>query len=668
MRRHQRLTSGLELVLILLTLGLGLELPPLVSATVAHGHKLHHRTPGPDVQPSISQSKIDTLGILGRDNSDRSADVGRRAYCRMWGHGSVMGDNKTVVIYGGMMTFKEQRDDSTGMNGVGSDGEMFFFPGFMTLDIEKGAVLSADPLDIPHHRVTPEFISKVANGDQSIIARGIEYTLYPSVWAMDWENIGQLMYKFGGSFLPTGYWGENPPFHKETSPPRYWQAGLGTAGEFQGYQEVVPGKKSPKVRGDILGDDKWAGPLSRVEGAGYVSGRRLGRGWLVGGWRKSAEKGGWEVLDVGEDGGMWDVGLWTKEWRDVSAAARRKRDEVLEQTGDKRVWYAEQQRAAGVGRVAMAAVVDVDRGAKMGDGFLLLLGGVTVTGDDALRTTAELKQKLRNRSLDTVDVYDVANNRWYKQSTAGEAPRARAGFCAAAVKRVEGDVEAGWDIYIFGGVSLADGGKEAVHSDVWVLLLPSFTWARVHDGAGRAGRFEHTCHVVNHRSLLVIGGRGAAAAAGNGTSGGAYDERDETKGGWKIDAAGMGCYNGSSRDGMTSAFDLTTLRWVAEIESERDARKYGAYRLNETIRSALPLNNVHTPQIGWDDALFADAWVNGTYISPPKHKKKVPLAAIVAPAVIGAIVLFAFVGVYFSRCGRRFAGSFKGNGRFTAVR
>ncbi|KAK4545154.1 hypothetical protein LTR36_003705 [Oleoguttula mirabilis] len=106
--------------------------------------------------------------------------------------------------------------------------------------------------------------------------------------------------------------------------------------------------------------------------------------------------------------------------------------------------------------------------------------------------------------MNNIDVYDIANSTWYKQSTSGSVPNIRVNPCAVMAAAPDGS---SYNIYMFGGQSLQPAGAQNEYEDMWILTLPSFTWIEV-DQSNQSvpyGRSGHTCNVWDGQ-MIVVGG------------------------------------------------------------------------------------------------------------------------------------------------------------------
>lgn len=103
--------------------------------------------------------------------------------------------------------------------------------------------------------------------------------------------------------------------------------------------------------------------------------------------------------------------------------------------------------------------------------------------------------------MKVIDVYDIAGDEWYKQTTE-DGPGARTRGCA--VVAVASD-QSSYNIYYYGGF---DGisPQEPFSDEVWVLSLPSFTWTKINDGTDLHARSGHKCFKPYDDQMLVFGG------------------------------------------------------------------------------------------------------------------------------------------------------------------
>lgn len=123
-----------------------------------------------------------------------------------------------------------------------------------------------------------------------------------------------------------------------------------------------------------------------------------------------------------------------------------------------------------------------------------LAGGISVPDGDEGSFT----------DLSTIDIYDVASSRWYKQSTSGTPPGIRVNPCAVVFAAPDAS---SFNVYLYGGQNLYPYGEQRQYDDVWILTIPSFSWVKVEtEGQTKPpARAGHTCHAWDGQ-MVVVGG------------------------------------------------------------------------------------------------------------------------------------------------------------------
>lgn len=89
------------------------------------------------------------------------------------------------------------------------------------------------------------------------------------------------------------------------------------------------------------------------------------------------------------------------------------------------------------------------------------------------------------------------------QDTTGETPPQLTEFCSVLASAKDGSSH---NIYIYGGyngISPADAPSD----DVYILSIPSFTWAKALNGKSAHGRRAHKCAKAYPDQMLVVGGQ-----------------------------------------------------------------------------------------------------------------------------------------------------------------
>jgi hypothetical protein len=131
--------------------------------------------------------------------------------------------------------------------------------------------------------------------------------------------------------------------------------------------------------------------------------------------------------------------------------------------------------------------------------------------------------------MDKILVYDPATNAWFTQTAVGHIPQNRSRFCADVAWAPDKSSYNMWVVqfrnvklqmrlinsvsYLWGGLSQPPGSTNvSAFNDVYVLSLPTFTWAKIFPGHGdnstyQYGHYSATCNMVKSQSqMFVIGG------------------------------------------------------------------------------------------------------------------------------------------------------------------
>ncbi|KAJ4385722.1 hypothetical protein N0V93_010151 [Gnomoniopsis smithogilvyi] len=144
-------------------------------------------------------------------------------------------------------------------------------------------------------------------------------------------------------------------------------------------------------------------------------------------------------------------------------------------------------------------------------GILVALGGVvdpafvSVGGLLSPNATASVAQS--PAFMTNIDIYDIANEVWYTQSTTGSGPGQLTEGCA--VMQPAADYSS-FNIYWYGGYNGLNLTVDSAWNDaIWVLSLPSFTWKQVSDARTGKARAGHKCVMPYPDQMLVIGGNRA---------------------------------------------------------------------------------------------------------------------------------------------------------------
>ena len=109
-----------------------------------------------------------------------------------------------------------------------------------------------------------------------------------------------------------------------------------------------------------------------------------------------------------------------------------------------------------------------------------------------------------------IDVYDIANDNWYKQPTR-DGPGALTRGCAVVATASD---QSSFNIYYYGGFDGVNV-RDEFSDEVWVLSMPSFTWTRLNEGDSIHARAGHRCVTPYSDQMMVVGGFTPQAAGGN---------------------------------------------------------------------------------------------------------------------------------------------------------
>ncbi|PLB46355.1 hypothetical protein P170DRAFT_438177 [Aspergillus steynii IBT 23096] len=141
-------------------------------------------------------------------------------------------------------------------------------------------------------------------------------------------------------------------------------------------------------------------------------------------------------------------------------------------------------------------------------GVLVAIGGVL--NPESIYRTDGLSNAQMNASqraspgfMETVSVYDIADEKWYVQNTTGDIPPALAQFCSVYASASDGSSH---NIYIYGGYDGLETDSDP-SDDVYVLSLPSFEWIKLFSGQKQHGRHGHKCVKPYPDKMLVLGGK-----------------------------------------------------------------------------------------------------------------------------------------------------------------
>lgn len=227
-------------------------------------------------------------------------------------------------------------------------------------------------------------------------------------------------------------------------------------------------------------------PVQRsAEGAGF-SITTLGRGWYFGG----------HLDDLTTEG-------WSNQVKRIYLKS------LLEFTypgfSNEQVDELKGGKTAGEGgvyrNITEGGLQDTAGFPERADGLLVYIPGFAKEGL-LLGLTGGVNESFTQ--MNVIDVYDIAESRWYKQSTSGKQPKYRVNPCAVVAAAADGS---SYNVYMFGGQNLQPFKGQTQYDDMWILSVPSFTWIQVETDQQSVpyARAGHTCHVWDSQ-MIVVGG------------------------------------------------------------------------------------------------------------------------------------------------------------------
>ncbi|KAI8684036.1 hypothetical protein NCS57_00069000 [Fusarium keratoplasticum] len=289
-------------------------------------------------------------------------------------------------------------------------------------------------------------------------------------------SMGYLWHDYNNLYLYGGQFSDSP--YVEPGPESLWRYSIAdsTWTEF----------KNPKTS---TGNESESGnqPVHRAaEGAG-LSVPELGLSWYFGGHLDWATTPGWS--------------------RDIDRVYLKS---LLEFTHPGYVNSGVDKLSTGSGAPESGAFRNITKAGVQSGNFTERADGVLVFvpgwGDmGVLIGLAGGTNETFTEDLKTLDVYDIANSKWFHQETSGDTPSVRVNPCAVIASAPDAS---SFQIYMFGGQNLPFG-SQTQYDDMYILTIPSFTWIKV-DQKGKnvpAARAGHSCAMYDGQ-MVVVGGVG----------------------------------------------------------------------------------------------------------------------------------------------------------------
>lgn len=125
-------------------------------------------------------------------------------------------------------------------------------------------------------------------------------------------------------------------------------------------------------------------------------------------------------------------------------------------------------------------------------GMLVYFGGVEI--DNGTSSYA---------NMSNIQLFDIANNRWFTQTATGDVPSPRRGACANVIWAKD---KSSYNFYVYGGIT----DNEQAVDELYILTLPSFQWTLVYPATVPnylGGKAWMSCDVIRDSQMLFIGGQ-----------------------------------------------------------------------------------------------------------------------------------------------------------------
>ncbi|KAF2632023.1 hypothetical protein BU25DRAFT_454396 [Macroventuria anomochaeta] len=106
-------------------------------------------------------------------------------------------------------------------------------------------------------------------------------------------------------------------------------------------------------------------------------------------------------------------------------------------------------------------------------------------------------------NMSNIQLFDIANNRWFTQTATGDVPSPRRGSCAGVIWAKD---KSSYNFYVYGGIT----SNEKAVDELYILTLPSFQWTLAYPASVPnyfGGKGWMSCDVIRESQMLVIGGQ-----------------------------------------------------------------------------------------------------------------------------------------------------------------
>ncbi|KAJ8107655.1 hypothetical protein OPT61_g8717 [Boeremia exigua] len=288
-------------------------------------------------------------------------------------------------------------------------------------------------------------------------------------------SLGYLYSSHNSLWLYGGQYSDSPA--EKPGPNSIWEYNIGSKSWVE--------HKDPKSSAGTNAEDDGQSIQRAAEGSGFGV-TALGRGWYFGGHLDDFTTEGWSnqvarvylksLLEITFPGHSNDAVDSLKDGKKA----------------DKEPVYR---------NITTGGIQDTGSFPERADGLLTYVPGF---GSEGLLVGFTGGDNDTFAQMNVIDIYDIAESKWYKQSTSGKMPPYRVNPCAVVGAAADGS---SYNIYMFGGQNLQPYGDQTQKDDMWILSVPSFTWIEVDQDSQAVppARAGHSCHVWDGQ-MIMIGG------------------------------------------------------------------------------------------------------------------------------------------------------------------
>ncbi|KAL7627382.1 hypothetical protein AAE478_001575 [Parahypoxylon ruwenzoriense] len=290
-----------------------------------------------------------------------------------------------------------------------------------------------------------------------------------------------------------------------------------------GYEASQYGTDTGSFRRGFINNELPGGMTRYVAYGGAANAPSENKAWYFGGYRSES----WGPLYEYTGNSSWDAS-------NISDTLI-----TLDMGDQQREVWTNDTLPQGTPSRASPSVVWIPVGPQ---GILVVLGGVSYPGYGVGTGLGQSLNEAQSKQdspgfMQNIDIYDIADDRWYRQPTIASPPQLAMGCAVVATAQ---DYSS-FNIYYYGGYDGLDDTSD-FNDDVWILSLPSFMWMKVSSGTSGHARAGHQCVMPYPDQMITIGGRVS------------------NKG------QGLSCVDGTGR--LLDVYNLTSGNWMESYDPE----------------------------------------------------------------------------------------------------